>query len=58
MNRRRPIVLLLLVGYIFFPTAFDWVTNPEGAWYNPFIVWIFVIISAFILQNRNPNHDA
>jgi hypothetical protein len=57
MNK-HPIFLLLLVGYIFFPAALDWVTNPKGSWYNPFIVWIFVIIGAFLLQNRHSNHDS
>lgn len=58
MTRQRPLLLLILVVYIFSPTLFSWIINPTGAWYRPFIIWLIVIIIAFFIQkNRNTNHD-
>jgi hypothetical protein len=52
MNNQRLVILLLLVAYIFSPTLFNWILNPEGAWYRPFIVWLLVIVVAFAVQLR------
>lgn len=58
MTRQRPLLLLILVLYIFSPTLFSWVIDPTGAWYRPFIIWLIVIIIAFFIQkNRNSSHD-
>lgn len=58
MNRQRPLLLLILVVYIFSPTLFSWIINPAGAWYRPFIVWLIVIIIAYFVQkNGNRIHD-
>lgn len=57
MNRQRPLILILLVVYIFLPTAFNWVTDPTGAWYKPFVIWFLVIIGAFLLQKRKAPND-
>jgi energy-coupling factor transporter transmembrane protein EcfT len=58
MNNQRLVILLLLVAYIFSPSLFNWIINPEGAWYRPYIVWIIVIIIAFVMQIRRKNyHD-
>lgn len=59
MTRQRPLLLLILVVYIFSPTLFSWIIDPTGAWYRPFIIWLIVIIIAFFIQkNRNRSHDA
>jgi len=50
MNNQRLVILLLLVTYIFSPSLINWILNPEGAWYRPFIIWVLVIIIAFVLQ--------
>lgn len=57
MNRQRPLILILLAIYIFFPAVFEWATNPMGAWYKPFIVWLLVIVAAYFIVNRKPRHD-
>lgn len=60
MNNQRLVILLLLIAYIFSPTLFSWIMNPEGAWFRPYIVWILVIIIAYLVQarrNRKRPHD-
>lgn len=56
MNNQRLVILLLLVAYIFSPSLFNWIINPEGAWYRPFIVWVVVIVIAFVMQIRRKNY--
>lgn len=55
--KTRPLILLLLVLYIFSPTLFNWVINPNGAWYRPYIIWVIVIVIAYILQERARPND-
>lgn len=52
MNRQSPLFLLLLVVYIFLPMVFQWATDALNGWYKPFIIWIAVIIGAYLLQRR------
>lgn len=56
MNNQRLVILLLLVAYIFSPSLFNWIINPEGAWYRPYIVWVIVIVIAFVMQIRRKKH--
>ncbi|HCS64222.1 MAG TPA: hypothetical protein DIW64_09155 [Cellvibrio sp.] len=56
MNNQRLVILLLLVAYIFSPSLFNWIINPEGAWYRPYIVWVIVIVIAFVMQIRRKNY--
>ena len=53
MHNQRFLLLTLLLAYIFAPTAFNWVISPSGAWYKPFIVWLFIVIGAYLLQKHN-----
>jgi hypothetical protein len=58
MNNQRLVILLLLVAYIFSPSLFNWILEPQGAWYRPYIVWVGVIVVAFIMQfRRKKYHD-
>jgi hypothetical protein len=57
MNKQRPLLLFVLVAYIFSPTLYGWVINPAGAWYKPYIIWAMVIVLAYIMQNRSKSHD-
>ncbi len=44
----RSTLLLLLFGYLLFLLSVDWVTQPDGAWYRPFIIGLLVIaVAAF-----------
>ena len=52
MTNQRLVILLLLIAYIFSPTLFSWMINPEGAWYRPYIIWVLVIVVAFLMQLR------
>jgi len=57
MNNQRLVILLLLIAYIFSPTLFSWIINPEGAWYRPYLMWVLVIAIAFVIQIRGKrNH--
>ncbi len=57
MNNQRLVILLLLVAYIFSPSLFNWILNPEGAWYRPYIVWALVIVIAFAMQLRRKKYQ-
>ena len=57
MNNQRFILLLLLLAYVFSPTLFNWVVNPDGSWYRPYIIWSIVIVVAFLIQGRKDTHD-
>ena len=56
MQNQRLLTLLLLIAYIFLPTLLAWMTNPEGAWYRPYIIWVMLIVAAFVYQRRT-RHD-
>ena len=58
MNHKRPILLLLLVLYIFAPTIFSWIIDPEGAWYRPFLIWVLVIVITYIIQSTKEPRNA
>ncbi|WNO09468.1 hypothetical protein [Teredinibacter sp. KSP-S5-2] len=57
MNKQRPLILLLLVFYIFSPTLFSWVINPAGAWYRPYIIWMLLVVVAYVVQGRGKDND-
>ena len=50
MTHQKPLLLLALVMYIFSPTLYSWISNPQGVWYKPFIIWVIVIVVAFVWQ--------
>lgn len=57
MNNQRLIILLLLVAYIFSPTLFGWIANPDGHWYRPYILWALVIVIAYLSQFGKNRRD-
>ena len=57
MNRSLPLILLLLLAYIATPLMLNWVTDPKGVWYKPFIIWLAVIVVAFIVERRASHDD-
>ena len=57
MNSERPLLLIVLVIYIFSPTLFSWVVNPNGAWYRPYLIWLLVVVIAYVLQGRKKKND-
>lgn len=54
--RTRPLVLLLLVLYILSPSLFSWMVSPQAAWYRPYIIWVLIIVIAFLLQDRSQSN--
>ncbi|PCH58841.1 MAG: hypothetical protein COC19_08160 [SAR86 cluster bacterium] len=42
----RPILILLTSIYLLILLSTDWVSQPEGPWYRPFIVGLLIIIIA------------
>ncbi len=57
MTSQRPLILIVLVIYIFSPTLFSWVVNPNGAWYRPYMIWLLVVLVAYVLQGRKKSND-
>lgn len=55
--KTRPLILLMLALYIFSPTLFTWMIDPNGAWYRPYLIWIAAIIVAYYFQTRQKNND-
>lgn len=53
----RPLILLLLVFYVFSPTLFNWMINPSGSWYRPYIIWAVVIVLAYFVQGRRGSDE-
>jgi len=53
MNNQKFLFFILLIGYIFAPTLFNWIISPTGSWYKPFIVWIAIVVGAYLLQKYN-----
>ena len=59
MTHQKPLLLLALVMYIFSPTLYSWISNPQGVWYKPFIIWALVIVIAFVWQkSKRSDFDA
>lgn len=50
MNRQSPLLLLLLLLFIFSPTLFTWVLSTDGAWYRPYFIWLVIVIIAYFVQ--------
>lgn len=58
MRRQSPLLLLLLILFVFSPSLFNWVVSTDGAWYRPYIIWFgIVVISYFIQRNLTKSHD-
>lgn len=51
-TRYFPVLLLILLAYIVAPSLWQWVNEPQGVWYRPFLIWIGVIVAAFLIQER------
>ncbi len=57
MNTQRPIILLIVLAFIFSPTLLSWILNPQGSWYRPYFIWAIVILIAYLISGRNKNHE-
>ena len=48
--RQSPLLLILLLVFIFSPRLFSWLLSTTGAWYRPYIIWLAIIVIAFFVQ--------
>lgn len=39
----RSTLLLMVFSYLIFLLSIDWLAQPDGAWYRPFIIGLLVI---------------
>ncbi len=52
MRISPPLLLLMLVIFIFTPAIEEWITHADTAWYRPYQAWLAVIIFVFWTQRR------
>lgn len=52
MHNYRLIILLLLLVAMFTPSLLNWMIDPQGDWYRPYVIWALVIVIAFLVQVR------
>jgi hypothetical protein len=45
-------MLLLMAAYVFSPALLGWMIDPAGVWYRPYLIWIGIVLVAFLLQPR------
>ncbi len=58
MNNQSRIIFLLLITYLFSPSLFSWMADPDGSWLRPYLAWSLVIVIAFIIQRRTLKHQS
>ncbi len=42
----RSILVLLVIIYLLFLASVDWINQPEGTWYRPFLVGFLIVLVA------------
>ena len=42
----RSILVLLVIIYLLFLVSVDWINQPAGTWYRPFLIGLLIIIVA------------
>lgn len=57
MSRQKPLLILALLFYIIAPSLFEWMSAIEGHWYRPFIIWLVIIVIAYLVQMRDKSDD-
>ena len=48
----RSTLLLIVFSYLIFLLSIDWLSQPDGAWYRPFIVALLVIAIAALCHRE------
>jgi hypothetical protein len=51
-----PTLILLVFSYLLFLLSTDWIMQPSGAWYRPFLIAL-IIIAAAAWAYREHNSD-
>ena len=42
----RSILILLVIVYLLFLASIDWINQPEGTWYRPFLIGLLIVLVA------------
>lgn len=45
-------MLMIMAAYVFSPSLFSWMIDPAGVWYRPYLIWMGIVLAAFLLQPR------
>lgn len=57
MSRQKPLLIIALLFYIIAPSLVEWMSSISGSWYRPFIIWLAIIIIAYVVQFRDKSND-
>lgn len=50
----RPVLILMIIVYLLFLFSVDWINQPDGAWYRPFLIGLgVVLVAAWIHRERD-----
>jgi cytochrome c-type biogenesis protein CcmH/NrfF len=58
MRISPPLLLLMLVTFIFSPSIQEWITSGGAAWYRPYLLWVIAIIVVFWSVRRSERRQA
>ncbi len=50
MRISPPLLMLMLLLFIFTPAIHDWISHGGSTWYRPFLIWIAAIAFVFWSQ--------
>jgi hypothetical protein len=53
----RAVLLLIIAAYVFSPSAFSWMVDPGGTWYRPYLIWMTIVFTTFVMQPRHDPRD-
>lgn len=53
MRISPPLLLLVLLIFIFTPAIHSWIITGGSAWYRPYIIWFLIISFVFWSQRRH-----
>ena len=43
-------MLMIMAAYVFSPSLLSWMIDPAGVWYRPYLIWVGIVLAAFLLQ--------
>jgi len=51
----KTVVAIIFAGYLLAPFIYSWMSEPNGSWYRPFIVWGVAILLLSFVSRRGSN---
>jgi hypothetical protein len=50
----RTILILFVAVYLLFLVSVDWINQPAGAWYRPFLIGLLIVlVAAWVHRGRD-----